>query len=89
MQPVVQAAQQSRVSGEMWQDDLARALNGTDEVSLHQAASIIGIERARLTRTDQNRLSACLKALGFAPDGKFTSGEYRHSVRYARSREES
>lgn len=81
---LVEAAQQSRVAVDMWQDDLDRALDGKYEVSLHEAATIIGIDRARLTRPDQNRLSACLKALGFTPNGKFTSGEFRHSVRYAR-----
>jgi len=37
-----------------------------------------------MTTIEQNRLTACLTGLGFSANGKFTKGDYRHSVRYSR-----
>ena len=51
----------------------------TDEV-----IKMVGLDYARVGRPEQNRLTACLKALGYEGNGKFTSGEYRHSARYTR-----
>ena len=81
---LAEAAQVSRVSEDIWQADLARELAGRTEVSLQAAVRLLGLDRARISRQDQNRLAACLKALRFAPAGKFTSGEDRNAVRYVR-----
>lgn len=84
LRPVVEGAQKSRVKVDMWQEGLGRKLEGVNEVSLHEAAMKLGLDRARMGTAEQNRLSACLKGLGFSANGKFTSGEYRNSVRYSR-----
>jgi predicted P-loop ATPase len=83
--PIVEAAQESRLSRDIWHDALAGALEDAAEVSLLEAAGKLGLERARISRREQNRLSACLKGLGFEPKGKFTSGPYRNAVRYIRA----
>lgn len=85
---ISKAAQQSRVSEDIWQADIAKHLEGAEEASLQEAARAVGLERARVSRTEQNRLSACLKALGFVPNGKFTSGQARNAVRYVRQMRE-
>ena len=81
---LAEAAQLSRVSEDIWQADLARHLEGVKEVSLQEAANELLLDRSRMSRVDQNRLTACLKALGFEPQGKFTKGENRNAVRYVR-----
>ncbi len=81
---VVEGAQKSRVKVDMWQEDLGRKLEGVNDVSLHEAAMRLSLDRARMGTAEQNRLSACLKGLGFSANGKFTKGEYRNSVRYSR-----
>lgn len=82
--PLVEAAQKSRVKVDMWQEQLSRSLERVTDVSLHEAALKLGLDRARMSTMEQNRLSACLKGLGFSANGKFTNGEYRNSVRYSR-----
>ena len=81
---VVEAAQESRLSRDIWHEALAVELEDVAEVSLLEAARKLGLEEARISRQEQNRLSACLKGLGFTPSGKFTSGLYRNAVRYSR-----
>ena len=82
---LAEAAQSSRVSEDIWQADLQRELEGVDEVSLQDAATKLRLDRSKMSRADQNRLSACLTALGFGPEGKFTSGKNRNAVRYVRA----
>ncbi len=86
---LAEAAQASRVSEDIWQPELERNLEGVDEVSIQDAANELLLDRSRMSRVDQNRLTACLKALGFEPQGKFTKGENRNAVRYVRSARES
>ena len=86
---LAEAAQLSRVSEDIWQADLARHLEGVQEVSLQDAADKLCFDRSKMSRADQNRLSACLKSIGFGPQGKFTKGENRNAVRYVRSARES
>ena len=85
---ISEAAQGSRVSEDIWQADIAKHLEGTNEVSLQEVARALALERAKISRTEQNRLSACLKALGFVPEGRFTNGQDRNAVRYVRQRSE-
>ena len=85
LMPVVKAAQKSRVKVDMWQDELGRKLEGETDVSLHEAALELKLDRTRMGTAEQNRLTACLKGLGFSQNGKFTSGQYRNSVRYSRA----
>ena len=85
LMPVVEAAQKSRVKVDMWQDELGRKLEGETDVSLHEAALELKLDRTRMGTAEQNRLTACLKGLGFSQNGKFTSGQYRNSVRYSRA----
>ena len=82
---IVSAAQESRVSRDIWQEVLAPKLEGMPEVSLPEVARMLGIDRANIGRTEQNRLTASLKALGFEPNGRFTTGQYRDSTRYTRA----
>jgi predicted P-loop ATPase len=82
---LAEAAQLSRVSEDIWQPELERNLEGVDEVSIQDAANELLLDRSRMSRVDQNRLTACLKALGFEPQGKFTKGENRNAVRYVRN----
>jgi predicted P-loop ATPase len=84
---ISKAAQGSRVSEDIWLADIAKHLEETDEASLQSAARAVGlVDRAKISRTEQNRLSACLKALGFVPEGRFTNGQDRNAVRYVRQR---
>lgn len=82
--PLAVAAQQDRVSEDIWQATLSVALVLLTEVSISEAAVKIGLDVAKVNRVEQNRIVACLKALGFARDGKFTSGPYRNAARYVR-----
>ena len=81
---VVEAAQKSRVKVDMWQEELSRQLEGVTDVSRHEAAHKLGLDRSRMGTAEQNRLTACLKGLGFSANGKFTKGDCRNSVRYSR-----
>jgi hypothetical protein len=65
---------------------LAPKLEGTSEVSLSDVAKLLALDRAHIGRTEQNRLTASLKALGFEPNGRFTIGEHRDSTRYTRAK---
>lgn len=82
---LVSAAQESRVSRDIWQEMLAPKLEGMSDVSLSEVARLLLLDRANIARSDQNRLTACLKALGFEPNGRFTTGQYRDSTRYTRA----
>ena len=82
---LVSAVQESRFSRDIWQEMLAPKLEGVREVALSEVARLLSIDRARVGRQDQNRLTACLKALGFEPNGRFTTGEHRDSTRYTRA----
>ena len=85
---LAEAAQLSRVSEDIWQADLARHLEGVHEVSLQDAANKLCLDRSKISRADQNRLSACLKAIGFVPHGKFSRGKNRNAVRYVHAAKE-
>jgi len=76
--------QGDRVSEDIWQSTLAVNLERKTEVSISEAAAILGIETGRQSRVDQNRIIAALKVLGFVREGKFTAGNYRNSARYVR-----
>jgi predicted P-loop ATPase len=86
---LAEAAQLSRVSEDIWQAELERSLESVDEVSLQGAAAGLLLDRCKMSRADQNRLTACLKAIGFVPRGKFTGGENRNAVRYVRAAREA
>lgn len=74
--------QTDRVAVDLWQERLAEKLSDKTEISLTDAAGFIGLEVSKVNRADQNRIVACLKALGFERKGKFSSGAARHSARY-------
>ncbi len=78
------AVQKDRVSEDIWQSELAVALEDESEIAIREAARRLGLPIEKLNRSDQNRISAALKALGFVQKGKFTTGNYRHSTRYVR-----
>jgi predicted P-loop ATPase len=81
---LAEIAQEYRVSEDVWQSELAAALEGVTEVAIKDAAFRLGLSTDKLNRAEQNRITAALKALGLVPKGKFTTGKYRHSVRYVR-----
>ena len=76
--------QRDRVSEDIWQSTLAVALEGKAEVAIAEAAALLGLSTDKQGRADQNRISAMLRALGFAQKGRFTAGNYRNSARYVR-----
>ncbi len=76
--------QSDRVSGDIWQEQLSIALEGITEISLTEAAKELFLDTAKVSRADQNRITASLKSLGFVREGKFTQGAYRNSARYIR-----
>ena len=82
--PLAVAAQQDRVSEDIWQEVLSTALEDGEVVSISEAAAKIGLDVTKVNRAEQNRIVGSLKALGFARDGKFTSGPHRNSARYVR-----
>ena len=82
---LAETAQLSRVSEDIWQATLEQSLEAVNEVSLKEAANKILLEQSKVSKADQNRLSACLKAIGFVPRGRFTAGSQRSAVRYVRS----
>ena len=82
---LAETAQLSRVSEDIWQAILEQSLEAVNEVSLKEAADKILLEQSKVSKADQNRLSACLKAIGFVPRGRFTAGSQRSAVRYVRS----
>jgi predicted P-loop ATPase len=86
---LAEAAQLSRISEDIWQAELERSLESVDEVSLQGAAAGLFLDRCKMSRADQNRLTACLKAIGFVPRGKFIGGENRNAVRYVRAAREA
>ncbi|MDA9940673.1 hypothetical protein N9C18_01290, partial [Planktomarina temperata] len=74
--------QTDRVSEDIWQEQLSIALEGIKEISLTEAAKELFLDTAKVSRADQNRITASLKSLGFVREGKFTQGAYRNSARY-------
>jgi len=76
--------QSDRVSEDIWQEQLSIALEGIKEISLTEAAKELFLDTAKVSRADQNRITASLKSLGFVREGKFTQGAYRNSARYIR-----
>lgn len=76
--------QRDRVSEDIWQSELAVALEDESEIAIRGAACRLGLSIENLNRTDQNRITSALKALGFVRRGKFTTGGYRNSARYVR-----
>ena len=76
--------QSDRVSEDIWQEQLSIALEGITEISLTEAAKELFLDTAKVSRADQNRITASLKSLGFVREGKFTQGAYRNSARYIR-----
>ena len=78
------AVQKERVSDDIWQSELAVALEDVPEVAIKYAAERLGLTLEKLSKADQNRITAALKALGFVPKGRFTTGKYRNSQRYVR-----
>jgi hypothetical protein len=77
--------QTDRVSEDIWQEQLSSALEGITEISLTEAAKKLFLDTAKVSRADQNRITASLKGLGFVREGKFTQGAYRNSARYTRN----
>jgi len=76
--------QTDRVSEDIWQEQLSIALEGIKEISLTEAAKKLFLDTAKVSRADQNRITASLKSIGFVREGKFTQGAYRNSARYTR-----
>jgi predicted P-loop ATPase len=76
--------QNDRVSVDVWQEQLAEKLQDTTEVSIKEAAGLIGLDIARINGAEQNRIVVCLKANGFKRSGVFSSGPLRNSARYAK-----
>lgn len=76
--------QWARVSEDIWQTELAVALEDKSEIAIRDAAHRLGLSIEKLNRADQNRITSALKALGFVRQGKFTTGDYRNSARYVR-----
>lgn len=76
--------QRDRVSEDSWQSALAVALEDETEVAIRGAALRLGLSIETINRTNENRIVAALKALGFVRDGRFTKGDYRGSVRFVR-----
>ena len=72
------------MSEDIWQSELAVALEDESEIAIRDAARRLGLLIENLNRTDQNRITSALKALGFVRRGKFTTGGYRNSARYVR-----
>ena len=81
---LAQRVQRDRVSEDIWQSELAVALEDESEIAIRDAARRLGLLIENLNRTDQNRITSALKALGFVRQGKFTTGGYRNSARYVR-----
>ena len=78
------AVQKERVSDDIWQSELTVALEDVPEVAIKYVAECLGLTIEKLSRVDQNRITAALKAIGFVPKGRFTTGKYRNSQRYVR-----
>jgi predicted P-loop ATPase len=76
--------QRDRLSEDIWQSELAVALEDETEVAIRGAARRLGLTIETMSRTNANRITAALKALGFVRQGKFTKGDYRNSARYVR-----
>lgn len=76
--------QRDRVDVDVWQSELAIALEGVSEVAIRDAACRLGLTIENLKVPDQNRIKTALKSLGFVNSGRFTKGDYRHSLRYVR-----
>ena len=76
--------QSDRVSEDIWQEQLSIAIEGITEISLTEAAKELFLDTAKVSRADQNRITASLKGLGFVREGKFTKGANRNSARYTR-----
>jgi predicted P-loop ATPase len=58
--------QDQRYVGDPWEQSIAEYLEDKDSVSVHQILRIvIDKPQERWTQSDQNRVAACLRALGF------------------------
>jgi predicted P-loop ATPase len=62
---LVRDEQAARYVDDPWQEPIAKFLQSQTDVSIGEVLSNLLIERARWTQADQNRVSRCLKVLGW------------------------
>jgi predicted P-loop ATPase len=62
---LVRDEQAARYVDDPWQEPIARFLQSHTDVSVGEVLSNLLIERSRWTQADQNRVSRCLKVLGW------------------------
>jgi predicted P-loop ATPase len=62
---LVRDEQAARYVDDPWQEPIAKFLRSQTDVSVGDVLSNLLIERGRWTQSDQNRVSRCLKVLGW------------------------
>ena len=65
LEALAAAEQAHRYRGDPWDKAIADIVRGTEDVSVSDILNSLGIEKARWTQSDQNRVVNCLTSLGF------------------------
>jgi predicted P-loop ATPase len=57
--------QAGRYAGDPWDEAIQQHTQSSDEVSIRQVLTALGVETGRQTQSEMNRVARCLKALGW------------------------
>lgn len=82
---IAREQQESRLSVDEWHGIIEAHVGGMKHVSITDIATVaLGLEKARIGRMEQNRISAILTQLGYVRNGRFTGGEFKSQSRFTR-----
>lgn len=72
----IRPEQEDRYDGDVWEALIARHLAGCQRVTVHDVAmGGLGFDKSKISRADQNRITACLERLGWRRGKRGGAGE--------------
>lgn len=82
---VAREQQENRLSVDEWHGIIEAHVGSMRDVSITDIATLaLGLEKSRIGRLEQNRISAILTQLGYVRNGRFTGGEFKSQSRFTR-----
>jgi predicted P-loop ATPase len=82
---IAREQQESRLSVDEWHGIVEAHVGSMKDVSITDIATMaLGLDKARIGRMEQNRISAILTQLGYVRNGRFTGGEFKSQSRFTR-----
>jgi len=82
---IAREQQESRLSVDEWHGIVEAHVGSMKDVSITDIATVaLGLDKSRIGRMEQNRISAILTQLGYVRNGRFTGGEFKSQSRFTR-----